>query len=277
MKYNSRAKIKEIMKRLHIYGFFQNIYRLHYKYLYIKSEVQSRQRANGKIQEKYIELKKYCNIHSGERCFILATGPSLTLSDIELLKNEYTFSMNSICKLFNKTNWKPTYYVIQDHKVYDKLKDDSNFRSIEKPFVADFILDEHKLKNTDNICFPINHLDHMDFKKRTMKQKFSADAYVCIYDGYTVTYTALQLAVYMGFSEIFLLGCDCDYSGEKQHFVDYGIKVTDNPEQRMTIAYKAAREYADAHGIKIFNATRGGKLEVFERVNLDDVLKKNPE
>ena len=33
--------------------------------------------------------------------------------------------------------------------------------------------------------------------------------------------------------------------------------------------YKAAKQYADLHGIRICNATRGGKLEIFERVDFD--------
>lgn len=67
-------------------------------------------RKNGYIDERYEQIKKYKDIHQRERCFIVATGPSLTLSDLEVLKNEYTFGMNSIVKLFDKTDWRPTYY-----------------------------------------------------------------------------------------------------------------------------------------------------------------------
>jgi hypothetical protein len=38
-------------------------------------------------------------------------------------------------------------------------------------------------------------------------------------------------------------------------------------------AYEAAERYAKEHGIKIFNATRGGRLETFERVDFDDLFK----
>ena len=43
---------------------------------------------------------------------------------------------------------------------------------------------------------------------------------------------------------------------------------------RMDIVYEYAEKYSREHGFRIFNATRGGFLEKFERVNLDDVLKK---
>lgn len=277
MRFDTRQKIKRVLQKLHIYSFFQNIYRLHYKYLHLKSAARSKKRAEGKTDKGFSKLRSYKNIHDGERCFIIATGPSLTIADLEKLYNEYTFSMNSISKIFDDTDWRPTYYVIQDFKVFDKLKNDKSFQSLENKFAADFLFSEHKINKDDFIKFPLDHLDHMDIKKQSMPLKFSDDAYVCVFDGYTVTYSAIQLAVYMGFKEIYLLGCDCDYSGDKQHFADYGIKVTSNPENRMLTAYKFAKEYADTHGLKIYNATRGGKLEVFERVNLDEVLQKNPE
>jgi hypothetical protein len=43
---------------------------------------------------------------------------------------------------------------------------------------------------------------------------------------------------------------------------------------KTTKAYQSAKAYADAHGIKVYNATRGGKLEVFERVDFDSLFDK---
>ena len=37
-------------------------------------------------------------------------------------------------------------------------------------------------------------------------------------------------------------------------------------------AHVAAKKYADEHDIKIYNATRGGKLEVFPRVDFDSLF-----
>ena len=41
-----------------------------------------------------------------------------------------------------------------------------------------------------------------------------------------------------------------------------------------TYSYKVLRDYADRHGIHIYNATRGGMLEVYERRNLDEVVSR---
>lgn len=59
--------------------------------------------------EKYEWLKQYKNKYDGKRCFIVATGPSLTVEDLSLLKNEITFGMNSICMSSKLTDWIPTF------------------------------------------------------------------------------------------------------------------------------------------------------------------------
>ena len=137
-----------------------------------------------------------------------------------------------------------------------------------------------------------------EFEPKTKLPLFSADCSKQIYASGTVTYSMLQLAVYMGFQEIYLLGIDMSYSVEryKDGRVQMNVKnnhstLTEKEETKFKediisahgysyIAdvdmqldgYKAAKEYAEKNGIKIYNATRGGKLEIFERVDFDSVL-----
>ena len=105
----------------------------------------------------------------------------------------------------------------------------------------------------------------------------------------------MQCAVYLGFREIILLGVDHSFvreirkdgtvevnKGNKNHFANYqtndfwgnGLNDVETvlfPVDFATMAFETAKQYADTHGIKILNATRGGKLEVFERVNFDSL------
>ena len=71
--------------------------------------------------EEYKLLRQFKDIYKEKRCFIVATGPSLQINDLEMLKNEITFSMNSIYLSYKKTDWRPTYYGIQDPLVYEKI------------------------------------------------------------------------------------------------------------------------------------------------------------
>jgi hypothetical protein len=227
-------------------------------------------------KSRYEKLKSLKNKHKGERCFIVATGPSLTIEDLEKLKNEVTFSMNSICLAFEETDWRPTYFGIQDIAVFIRFEQYIEKLNIECKFFSDNIFKKKNVPD-DHYIYPLNLLNH-NYPHRKYRTKFSDDAFAVIYDGYTITYSLIQLAVYMGFKDIYLLGTDCNYSSNmKHHFKDYDhvdptfLLAGD----KMISAYKKAKKYADRNNIKIFNATRGGMLEVFERVNLDSLLSED--
>lgn len=242
-----------------------------------KIERGIRKRKKGKLNNNYIKMKEYQNIHRGQRCFIIAMGPSLTLSDLEMLKHEITFGMNSIVKVFKQTEWRPTYYGIQDRQVYEKLEETilSNFSDQSKVFVADELA--HIFNIPNYFCkFPYNGNYHIyvgDYNDYSAK--FSDNAYEVVYDGYSITYSLIQIAVYMGFTEIYLLGADSTYGqGENNHFVESGFvdKNAYTSFNRLMTGYEKAKEYADVHDIKIYNATRGGALEIYPRVNLEEII-----
>lgn len=221
-------------------------------------------------------IKQYHNKFKGKRCFIVATGPSLTYDDLELIKDEYTFSMNSIVMGFEKSNWRPTFYGIQDEYVYEKVKDDLLKSKLNHVFVGDKIARLYSILPNWKVFYvdKLNQRIETDFHNHYYT-KFSGNFAYKAYDGYTIAYSLIQLAVYMGFSEIYLLGCDCNYEkGKQQHFIEHGHidSSVDTLPQRMFVAYEVAREYADKNGIKIYNATRGGMLEVFPRVKLEEVV-----
>ena len=92
-------------------------------------------------------------------------------------------------------------------------------------------------------------------------------------------YDAMQIAMYMGFKEIVLLGVDMTQikPGEDvPHF--YENKSTDseilprgNTTQPMK-AFSIARAVAEKRNVRMINATRGGNVEVLERIPFDDLF-----
>lgn len=217
---------------------------------------------------KYKQIIKYKGIHKGQRCFIVATGPSLILNDLNKLKNEITISMNSIVKLFDQTDWRPTYYGIQDVDVYKKIKHDIECSDLQHIFYGDSI---------NHFCLKSAIPFRLDLQKHLLGDlsvKFSPDFSKIVYDGHTITYSMIQLAVYMGFNEIYLLGCDTNYSGPKSHIAEYGElpKGIDKFYDCAIAGYNKAKEYAEKHSIRIYNVTRGGMLEVFERKEFDGIF-----
>lgn len=225
---------------------------------------------------KYAGIEKFKNIHSGERCFIVGTAPSLTISDLDLLKNETTFSVNSVIKLYDKTDWRPTYYGIQDPFVYEKLEDYINNTNIPVGFVGDCIHNKYSSakKFTPFFLYEGGHVSHPERMK--LSSGFSSDVSEIVYDGYSIVYSLLQIAVYMGFKYIYLLGVDCSYSVTGiQHVVDSGFtdKQSATVGERMIFAHSIAKDYLDRYQVEVKNASRGGMLEVYERVTLEDILK----
>lgn len=224
-------------------------------------------------------IEKYKGIHKGKRCFIVATGPSLKISDLDnLYKNkDICISMNRIYNLFNRTNWRPNYYVIEDQKMIEDLAEEIVNLDIKDKFVS---RSPQKYWENPNSKNSVSYRMVMQ-NCLTDQIGFSRNLERLIYNGYTVTYVCLQLAIYMGFSEIYLLGVDFNYSSdiyaESNHFEGYqnfykDIRLNSVMPDRMERAYRKARKIADSLGVHIYNATRGGKLEVFERVNLDSIL-----
>ena len=229
----------------------------------------------GTSYQKYEPMKLYQNRHKGQRCFIVATGPSQSIEDINKLKGEITFSVNSLYTCFSDTDWRPTYYCVQDRVVYEKNCKGIDELKAAQRFISDSIPQAYR---KGDILYPTNERFHHCFNGYKFRIRFSDDSSKVVFAANTIVYSAIQLAVYMGFSEIYLTGCDCNYTSPKKHFnhdtnekIESKIKL-DEIGNLMLASYRAAKKYTDTHPVKIYNATRGGKLEIFPRVNLDDVV-----
>ena len=234
------------------------------------------------------KLRSIKNTHKGERCFIVANGPSLTAEDLNILyKNkEYTFGMNRIFKFFDKTEWIPTCYVCEDINIFNDCIDDINAIKSEMKFIP---INHHFFDNInvkDAYYFSPNYDRRKDFPN-----SFSTDISKQIDCLGTVTFTCINIAVYMGFSKIYLLGVDNNYQviidedgntvvdkDVKDYFCDdYDDDIKDIVVHDMGAnirAYRKAKCACDELGIKVFNATRVGKLEVFPRIDFDSLFEE---
>lgn len=234
-------------------------------------------------------LKKFRDLHRGQRCFIIGNGPSLTLEDLERLQGEYTFASNKIYTVFDKISWKPTYYVVSDNDITPEMYEQSKYFADEvkaKFFPANF---RGGCSGENKNAWFYNYVGCDTTGK--IPPEFSTDISKYLVEGFSVAYVAMQIAAYMGFKEIYLVGIDFSWSiykdcqgniyenGEAKHrFYEENHEedeISIPNVELMENAYRQALAYCDAHEIKIFNATRGGKLNVFQRVDLDTLWKEN--
>ena len=253
--------------------------------------------------KKYaVKILKYKNKYNGKKCFIIGNGPSLQIDDLEKIMNEYTFASNGIYALYKHTKWRPRFYCAWDRFFcQEKMEDLDNINELMDGCEAAFTsIESEGFKFRDQIENLYYLKECKGIEPGEEVPLFSDDCLENVYTIGTITYAMLQLAVYMGFKEIILLGIDFSFSVERmndgtfiQNNVQNHMDIIEEVEsksnasakikkiwgysysadiERQLAGYQAAKQYADSHGIKIYNATRGGKLEVFPRVNFDNLL-----
>lgn len=223
-----------------------------------------------------LNIEKFKNIHKGKRCFIVATGPSLAVEDLNTLEDngELCISMNTINYIFDKTSWRPDYYITTDRT--EMIENRRALQDMDgRPcFIADsfdrFCQEEHE----ENVY--IYHLGKLWRHKGLIP--FSTDFSRTVYNTATVTYAAMELAVYLGFDKIYLLGVDATgINGDNEEYAHFHEMSSTNTKctccgKQVKVSYDSARQFVDQSDINIYNATRGGELEIFDRVDFDTLF-----
>ncbi len=145
------------------------------------------------------KLAKLNKNYSGKKAVILCNGPSLKDVDFSSLTNVFTFGLNKINLLFRQEEFRPSAVVAVNPLVIQQNSE--FFSSTDIPLFLDRVAIKNGIASRDNV-----HLLHScDFPG------FARDCSVSVFQGFTVTYVALQIAYHMGFDQIALVGCDHDY------------------------------------------------------------------
>jgi hypothetical protein len=235
-----------------------------------------------KLLASAARMRRYAGAHAGERCFIIGNGPSLNDTDLTLLRGERTFGLNRIYLLFPKLGFSTTYFVCVNPLVIQQCA--SDIAALQMPKFIGWA-GRSALKLDRRTMFVRPCLDK--------EIGFSLEPTRCMYEGATVTYVALQLAYYMGFKRVILIGVDHNFvtTGEPHKEV---VSAGDDPNHfspqyfgkgfrwqlpdldTSARAYEAAREAFAEDGREVLDATVGGKLEVFPKVRYEDLFLNSP-
>ncbi|MDY3861495.1 MAG: 6-hydroxymethylpterin diphosphokinase MptE-like protein [Ruminococcus sp.] len=238
-------------------------------------------------------LKPFCNSHTGEKCFVIGNGPSLTPEDLSVLSknNVDSFAANRIYNTFDKTDWRPAYFISEDEFVLAEIADKLNSTEINSQLGKIFIPIQMKFYKNIEIANALYFKQlFADLKDSRPHPEFISDDMPSgIPCRGSVAITSAQMAMYMGYSEIYLIGVDHNFSRMadkngnvivdktvKDHYGD--VKNADENTKGIfnidaaTQSFIDLKAYGDKKGVKIYNATRGGKLEVFPRVDFDSLF-----
>jgi len=247
------------------------------------------------------------NINQGKRLFIMGNGPSLNKMDLGLLKNDIVFGCNSCFLLYDRIQWRPKYYTCVDTRVFPDRASDILKMHLDYPDITMFFPEFLRVydgkgtrTSTKDLIKPDSNVfffnDYPADNKTLPHSAFSLDAEKGLVIPNTVTITMLQLAYFMGFKDIYLIGCDTSYvvpksvvqdgpevgSKEKlfltstedddpNHFSPayFGKgRAWHNPKvEDMIKHYEHCKVVLDQLNVNVYNASVGGELEVFPRVD----------
>ncbi len=227
------------------------------------------------------------NIHRDERCFIVGNGPSIKNQDLVKLKTETTFFVNMFYKHEHFADIQPTYYVIVDPKLQNRVWPLSMLDEIIKKCPQTTLFLNAKASqdkeisaytNKANIFWLyVNQMLHMGYPGPIdITQGIAAG---------NVIKAALCAAIYMGFRDIYLLGIDLnglflDLTNEKSHFYGHDICANDMSTTEMNLwstaqgfrGWRALAVLLKKTGCNVVNLTSGGLLDCFPRQNFDEVV-----
>lgn len=265
----------------------------------IKPEQMQMVKKNQRFKDRY----------QGKRCFILGNGPSLNSVSFGDLQNEYVFTVNQLMRRKDFKDLQSNFHLWSDFGFFDI--DEEKEEDLE-------LLSVMKSLNTEGNrpeCFiPADMLNFA--RKYGLEPELNMNYFkvrLQFYDGFyekldfaklipsqdCVIMFAIMLAIYMGFQEIYLLGCDTTGIAvsiksvlKRNDEEDYTYQVSENEQKRMTAmyekrgiegyaksfwqllrSYRIINQYCEKKGIRLVNCSETTVIDSIPRMPLEDVLK----
>lgn len=231
-------------------------------------------------------LLKYKDKHKGQRVFMVGNGPSLNDMDLDLLTNEVSFGMNRIAMIYPKTKWRPDYYVFSSTNIVDRNWGQQWLQSVRKaikePKTTPFIWRKffQAILSPGPIHGYIEWLNGVT-ENGVGNNTFSTDVSRWIDKSGTTMNVALQIAAYMGFKQVFLLGVDLNWTttdssdGDPNHFDPaYCANIANGEWERAHMrrthmtAYNRMREL----DIDVYNVTPNTFLDIYPLADYKNVV-----
>jgi hypothetical protein len=216
--------------------------------------------------------------HTASSDAFLGNGPSLAATDLGRLHGEVTIGMNRVYLLFKRLGFHTTYYVSINDLVIEQCADDIAALPGTR-FIA-WHANRHFQRFPEDLIFLYTTYTGSGFARDLTRR---------IWEGATVTNVALQLAFYMGFKQVVLVGVDHSFrtqgtpnqtvtsaGADPDHFSpDYfgkGFRWQLPDLATSELGYALARDAFSRAGREVLDATAGGKLTIFPKVDYNSLF-----
>lgn len=217
------------------------------------------------------------NKYKGEPMLVVGNGPSLNQTPLEEFLDIPAIGMNKIDLLYTRSKWRPSIVMCVNNMVVKQ-----NLDAFQKNSVPVYLAWKAR-------WFVKNRAKHIHYFDLHSDEEFQTDATKGFGSGVTVTYAALQMAYYMGADPVIVVGVDHNFDKvggyatyekrvgddvnhfDPNYFKDgtvWGLPNLDASEE----VYAKSRQAFEADGRKIYDATIGGKLQVFEKISIEEAI-----
>lgn len=265
---------------------------------------------SNKEESKLLDLNlEYKNIHQGKRCFILGNGPSMKMEDLSVLKDEYVFTVNQFYRSDKASIVKPDYHFWAD----DTFFIDDGYKARKE--IIECMRDMYKYNPNVVSFFPIKHRGFV--KKHSIDSNMKVSYFYSPFrmenhmrdeidfskfsiNWGTVVQWCISMAIYMGFKEIYLMGCDntqiitiMKSAMKTNDSDDYIYTYSDAEKKRMEKMveskslvdflttyinvlkdYKLIFDYCNSRNIRIINCSATTLIDCIPRKSFSEIIKK---
>lgn len=185
------------------------------------------QRITGELDNRQKTLiKNLQNKSVGKYLFILGNGPSLNSVDTQYLSKIDNTEMCTI-NVPDGRCWPTKYWAFYDISQFNM------HRELYESFTGT-IFNSTTIKGENPNSIKFKYLSGLGY---------SRDAVTGIYVGMSSVYATIQIAMYMNFDKIFVLGCDMNDKIDKSKTHFYGVNPKVKPDTRLDRFKKEANWY----------------------------------
>jgi len=245
-----------------------------------------------------------------ERCFIVATGPSLNEVDFQHLSSETLFGLKgAVAKCDNNISMQ--YHIVSDasfipqrFSLVEKMinsKADCLFSFVALNHICECNPDLLKANNlfllpeiNYNYDFPKKNalafdqwaeskpdlVLHDTVKLSKGRVGFSKNITLGVFTAQTVVFEAIQTAAYLGFKKINILGMDLNFSPDIPRFYEQKkdiakSRINQDFEPYILPSFEVAKNVAEQDGFEIFNLSPNSRLpeSIIKKISLEQALR----
>ena len=215
-----------------------------------------------------MKIKQWKDVRKGRSCFILASGPSLNRVKPEDFVGKHTF----VCNDAFLRGYTAEYWVTTDPFVLSVFE---NLQTQSRHALAKEIFSTVGGDRYGSTYLHREFIPNPDEPESHSLYPLSLDLTRGVYDANSPVHLALQVAAWMGFTSIFIVGADFRPSKNLTHFYGNrpGFKEDDAPRYRQIVdTMHTSAAVLSAQGVKVYNCSEGSRLEELRFVEIRDAL-----